>query len=267
MLRCLAVKVLDVIWAILRGIFWGIVDDSLFNDGKGPDQKERPWWEEQPPPRAEPPAGNHTPKDNPPPKDRAAAPGWWAAPAPPTSPPTVKVETDAGTFVAATSFSGHHLMGIRRVERPRQEGESRRHRRAPSPEARQDNPQNSAAIESVQVELRAQEPEVPHVTRVDVELRAREPDVPQTAPTASLAPATPTRPATAEPERRRVGAGRDAAVPIEPGEEPRVARARRVRSRLGPPDARGAPQLVTTLATRLALTACSPALSMAKKRA
>ncbi|WP_434422178.1 hypothetical protein [Nannocystis pusilla] len=261
-------KVLDVIWAILRGIFWGIVDDSLFNDGKGPDQKERPWWEEQPPPRAEPPAGDHVPKDSPPPKDRAAAPGWWAAPAPPASPPTVKVETDAGTFVAATSFSGHHLMGIRRVERPRQEGESRRRRRAPG--TRQDNPTTSTsptAIDSAQVELRAQEPEVPQVTRIDVELRPREPDVPQAEPTTSLALAAPARLTTAEPAPRRVGAGRDAAVPIEPDEEPRVARARRVRSRLGPPDARGAPQLVTTLATRLALTACSPALSVAKKRA
>ncbi|MCY1066754.1 hypothetical protein OV090_18410 [Nannocystis sp. RBIL2] len=259
-------KVLDVIWAILRGIFWGIVDDSLFNDGKGPDQKERPWWEEQPP-RAEPPAGDHVPKDNPAPKDRAAAPGWWAAPAPPTSPPTVKVETDAGTFVAATSFSGHHLMGIRRVESPRQEGESRRRRRAPRTEARLDNPTDSTAIDSAQVELRAQEPEVPQVTRVDVELRPREPDVPQAEPTTSLALAAPTRLTTAEPTPTRVGAGRDAAVPIEPGEEPRVARARRVRSRLGPPGARAAPQLVTTLATRLALTACSPALSVAKKRA
>ncbi|MCY0989974.1 hypothetical protein OV203_22740 [Nannocystis sp. ILAH1] len=259
-------KVLDVIWAILRGIFWGIVDDSLFNDGKGPDQKERPWWEEQPP-RAEPPAGDHVPKDNPAPKDRAAAPGWWAAPAPPTSPPTVKVETDAGTFVAATSFSGHHLMGIRRVESPRQEGESRRRRRAPRTEARLDNPTDSTAIDSAQVELRAQEPEVPQVTRVDVELRPREPDVPQAEPTTSLALAAPTRLTTAEPAPMRVGAGRDVAVPIEPGEEPRVARSRRVRSRLGPPDARGAPQLVTTLATRLALTACSPALSMAKKPA
>jgi len=262
------VKLLDVIWAILRGIFWGIVDDSLFNEGKGPEQKERPWWEEQPPPRAEPPAGSHTPKDNPAPKDRAAARGWWAAPAPPTSPPTVKVETDTGTFVAATSFSGHHLMGIRRVERPRQEGESRRRRRAPS--TRQDDPTTSTipnAIDSAQLELRAQEPEVPQVTGIDVELRPRESAVPQAAPTTSLAPASPTAPTTAEPTSRRAGAGRDVAVPIEPGDEPRVARARRVRSRFGPPDARGAPQLVTTLATRLALTACSPALSVAKKRA
>ncbi|WP_170135723.1 hypothetical protein [Nannocystis exedens] len=40
-------KVLHVIWAILRGFFWGIVDGYPFDDGKGADQKERPWWEEQ----------------------------------------------------------------------------------------------------------------------------------------------------------------------------------------------------------------------------
>lgn len=249
-LRCVLVKLLDVIWAILRGIIWGIADDDLFSSREGPStKKESPWWEDKErspssaPPKAEPSAS------------KATTPGWWAASAAPTTPPTIKVETDTGTFIAATTFSGPNLMGIRRVERPRQEGESRRRRRSTTPAA------PASPVTRTDVPLQPREPAVPQeVASESAEVQAREP-----ADTLSIAvqprePAIPQSaiaPVRAGP-RQRPPAGSDVAVPIEPADVPRIERARRVRSRLG-----GAPQLATTLATRLALAAStqsSPAL-------
>lgn len=260
-LRCVVVKLLDVIWAILRGLFRGFVEDHPFSGSKGPaaHKKERPWWEETAtrPSRSSPAAGPVAAQraetnqastgradTNQATTEKPSMPSWWASPAPPATPPMIKVETDAGSFVAATTFSGANLMGIRRVERPRQEGESRRRRRTPR-ETRETSP----------------------VAHVDVELRPREPEVPEASEdVASIAVARvgdKSRPdeARATGETSRVET--DAALPIKPAEEPRVARARRVRSRLGGEG--GAPRLATTLATRLALAASSsPALAAVK---
>ncbi|MBZ5708225.1 hypothetical protein [Nannocystis pusilla] len=242
-------KVLEVIWAILRGLFWGIVDDYPFGDSAGPTaaSKESPWWEDKaPPPPKEPtanPAATNPAASGEPPASKATTPGWWAAPAPPATPPTIKVETDAGTFIAATTFSGPNLMGIRRVERPRQEGESRRRRRSVTPAA-----PASPVTHSSDVELQAREPAVPQeVASEGAEVRPCAPAVPtRIRPREPAIPDNASAPVHAEPRQR----GGDVAVPIEAVDMPRVARARRVRSRLG-----GMPQLATTLATRLALAA------------
>ncbi|MCY0994793.1 hypothetical protein OV203_47140 [Nannocystis sp. ILAH1] len=246
-------KLLDVLWAILRGLFWGIVDDSPFGASAGPstNSKESPWWEDQasgpPKERAASPAPEK------PSTSKATTPGWWAAPAPPTTPPTIKVETDAGTFIATTTFSGPNLMGIRRVERPRQEGESRRRRRSATPAA------PASPVTRTNVELRPREPAVPAVNEAGADahepvgLRPGEPAAPHSPAIA----AEGARVGITADRGRASGATRsgvDAAVPIEPAEAPRVARARRVRGRLGETD-RGAPRLATTLATRLALVA------------
>jgi hypothetical protein len=263
-LRCVVVKLLDVIWAILRGLFRGFVEDYPFSGSEGASahKKERPWWEKtaRRPSRetksspAAGPVATQRAETNQASAERAGAnqasterpsmPSWWASPAPPATPPTIKVETDAGTFVAATTFSGPNLMGIRRVERPRQEGESRRRRRAPR-EAREASP----------------------VAHVDVELRPREPEVPQASEDATSAAVARVDDKSQPGETQATGetsrAGTEVALPIEPAEEPRVARARRVRSRLGGEG--GAPRLATTLATRLALAASSsPALAAVK---
>ncbi|MBZ5714898.1 hypothetical protein [Nannocystis pusilla] len=230
-------KLLKVIWAILRGIFWGIVDDDLFSSREEPAaNKEGPWWEDKARTPKEPTASSTAPKAEPS-AHKATTPGWWAAPAPPATPPTIKVETDAGTFIAATTFSGPNLMGIRRVERPRQEGESRRRRRSTtpptSPVTRTDiklEPWEPAIPQQVASEPTIRQGAASELPTTGIQLRPREPAVPQNA--------------ASEPN------GPDAAVPIEPADVPRVARARRVRSRFG-----GAPQLATTLATRLALAA------------
>ncbi|MFZ6179878.1 hypothetical protein [Nannocystis pusilla] len=238
-------KLLDVIWAILRGIIWGIADDDLFSSREESSaNKEGPWWEDKArapnsaPPKAEPSAS------------KATTPGWWAAPAAPTTPPTIKVETDTGTFIAATTFSGPNLMGIRRVERPRQEGESRRRRRSTTSAA------PASPVTRTDVPLQPREPAVPQeVASESAEVQAREPAVSQDTISLAVRPREPVIPQSAiapvhAGPRQRPPGGSDVAVPIEPADVPRIERARRVRSRLG-----GPPQLATTLATRLALAA------------
>ncbi|WP_143141603.1 hypothetical protein [Nannocystis exedens] len=241
-----------MIWAILRGLIWGIVDDYPFGDSAGPSadsKKENPWWEDKGRAAKEPAASPENPRTN------ATMPGWWAAPAPPATPPTIKVETDAGTFIATTTFSGPNLMGIRRVERSRQEGESRRRRRASTAPA--------SPVRRADVELRPREPAVPldpagkveTAAHEQVELRPREPAVPEVAPSAAQAVgAGIVQPGDTPASKRTPRSCTDVATPIDPAEAPRVARARRVRGRLADSD-RSSPRLATTLATRLALAA------------
>lgn len=235
------VKVVSVIWAILRGLLWALADEFPLGGRERPtEKKESPWWER---PETDAPAGGAAkqpgreaadrPEATAPAADRASAPSWWPEAAPPTTPPTIKVETDAGSFIARATFSGHHALGVQRVERPRAEGESRRRRRTSTPAA-------APEIQGVAVEPR--EPVVPGeavpATSADVVAELREPAVPT------------------EPEPAKAEA---AAAVIDPTEAPRVAQAHRVRCRFRPGDQSGENLLATTLATRLALAASASA--------
>lgn len=215
-------KVWSYIWAILRGVFWGIIDGWPNDASYGGEAKSNPWYEPEPATTATsaPPPPSETKSAPPPPKAGA----WWPAPAPPSSPPTIKLETDAGSIVSRVTFSGHHQLGIRREERKREEGESRRRRRrsaAPTP------PSPVCATDLARVNV--VEPETP----------------------------LPNEPAAT------LDGGSITAVPTTPSESPRIDRARQVRSRLEDGAARSR-QLVTTLATRLSLGigASPPALPM-----
>ena len=155
------------VWAVLRAVFRGVL--RAFSDempemkrpkkkaGKkkgarkaapakeqapaGPPPDELLWWvtpemEPQPAPETVPAAA---PTADPAPAPAATkarvsvtpASGFRTDATPPTRLPTIKVETEDGTFITSASFSGEHVLGVRRVEKPRQAGESRRHRRRP----------------------------------------------------------------------------------------------------------------------------------------
>lgn len=250
-LPCEPVKVLSVVWAILRGLLWALADDlDARRKAAGRQKKERPWWETEPkatdrPP--EPAAGPAGPPSSAGPSgspERPSAPDWWGEPAPPTSPPTITVETDTGTFIASTSFSGEHMLGVRRVERPRKEGESRRRRRTSSPAAAETP---IPPVTCTEVALRPCEPEIPGSTQSVSEDRPR--SVSEIA-VRSREPASPVAAAIEVAKSSRNG--RETGL-IDPSEAPRVARARRVRGRLAPAGEQAIPLVATTLATRLAL--------------
>ena len=67
-----------------------------------------------PPPTAQPPA---TPSEG------------WEPPSEQAPVTVIRIETDAGSTVAAASFVGDECFGVTKVERARQRGESRRVRR------------------------------------------------------------------------------------------------------------------------------------------
>lgn len=237
-----------MIWAILRGLLWALADEFPLGGRKTRAEKERPWWEEQAAPKdARTPPGPATPDNAAPAEKKASAPTWWAAPAPPSTPPTIKVETEEGTFISRATFSGSHVLGVRPVRREREEGESRRRRRTPT------RPVEASPVTNSSLEPLAREPAVPTcddavATRDDVESGTRE----AASPSENLPLARVTTPPKSE-----------GATPIDSSDVPRVAKARRVRGRLADPP--GAALLATTLATRLALTrSASPALSAAK---
>lgn len=100
-----------LIVTILRGVLRFVADEYYPVPGrvrKGHKRKAAP-----PPPRAEKPAHS----------------AGWAPPkeAPPVT--VIRLETDAGSTVAAASFIGEECFGVTKVQRERQPGESRRTRR------------------------------------------------------------------------------------------------------------------------------------------
>lgn len=272
-LPCELVKVLSVVWAILRGLLWALADDldaRRKEKAAGEQKKERPWWEAEPKAtdrQSEPAAGPAGPPSSAGPSgspERPSAPDWWGEPAPPTSPPTITVETDTGTFIASTSFSGEHMLGVRRVERPRKEGESRRRRRTSSPAA--EKPETPVPpVTCTEVALRPCEPEIPGSAQSSVsEDRPSSPGIAEVA-VRSQEPASPVAAALEVAKSSRNG--RESGL-VDPSEAPRVARARRVRGRLAPAGEQAIPLVATTLATRLALAdsvrGIPPALSVAR---
>ena len=136
---------------LVKGVLQAWADEVDPEGRYDDDPKEAP----QPrtaesPPKSEPPA--------------SPSEGWG----PPSEPPPVtliRIETDAGTTIAAASFVGDECFGVTKMERTRQPGESRRVRRkakeTPVEKAPRDPWMTSfaeranAAFERQQAEIRA----------------------------------------------------------------------------------------------------------------
>lgn len=156
-------KFWSVLLAIVRGVLRAFADDSPWPKAKkakkkgakrptakpkkepapsGPPPDELLWWVTPEPPATEP-GSVPEPATAPDAQEPSAPPGptrprlvlsahasrFRTEATPPTINPTITLQTDEGTFVTSASFSGEHVLGVKRTERPRKAGESRRHRR------------------------------------------------------------------------------------------------------------------------------------------